>query len=52
MQRIFPVGENTLVAYSGDVSDAQYIQYLLETLMYFLTNVHAFPSLLTCFFAR
>jgi 20S proteasome subunit beta 7 len=30
------VGENTLIAYSGDVSDAQHIQYLLETLMYSL----------------
>jgi hypothetical protein len=34
VQRIFPVGDNTLIAYSGDVSDAQHIQYLLETLMY------------------
>jgi len=33
VQRIFPVGDNTLIAYSGDVSDAQHIQYLLETLM-------------------
>lgn len=28
------MGENTLIAYSGDVSDAQHIQYLLDTLMY------------------
>ena len=35
VQRIFPVGDNTLIAFSGDVSDAQYIQYLLETLMFF-----------------
>lgn len=33
VQRIFPVGDNTLIAYSGDVSDAQHIEYLLETLM-------------------
>jgi 20S proteasome subunit beta 7 len=33
VQRIFPVGENTLIAYSGDVSDAQHIQHLLDTLM-------------------
>lgn len=43
MQRIFPVGDNTLIAYSGDVSDAQHIQYLLETLMY-LCNIPLFPS--------
>jgi 20S proteasome alpha/beta subunit len=36
VERIFPVGESTLIAYSGDVSDAQHIQYLLDTLMYSL----------------
>jgi 20S proteasome subunit beta 7 len=34
VQRIFSVGDNTLIAYSGDVSDAQHIQFLLETLMF------------------
>lgn len=44
MQRIFPVGDNTLIAYSGDVSDAQHIQYLLETLMYLLQLPPPCPS--------
>jgi hypothetical protein len=40
VQRIFAVGDKTLIAYSGDVSDAQHIQHLLEALMY--------PLLLLC----
>lgn len=34
VQRIFSVGDNTLIAYSGDVSDAQHIQFLLESLTF------------------
>jgi len=34
VQRIFSVGDNTVIAYSGDVSDAQHIEYLLDSLMY------------------
>jgi len=40
VQRIFNVGDNTLIAYSGDVSDAQHIQFLLESLMWL---PHHFP---------
>src|SRR2546423_13098814 len=45
VQRIFNVGENTLIAYSGDVSDAQHIQHLLEPLMYLLSHLYLYSSL-------
>ena len=45
VQRIFQVGDNTLIAYGGDVSDAQHIQYLLETLMYIPLWGSAFSEL-------
>jgi 20S proteasome subunit beta 7 len=33
IKRLTPVGESTIVGASGDISDYQYIQHLLESLM-------------------
>ena len=33
MQRLHPVGDNTLVGASGDMSDFQELQHILDTLL-------------------
>jgi 20S proteasome subunit beta 7 len=33
IKRLYPVGESTIVGASGDLSDYQYIQHLLDSLM-------------------
>jgi 20S proteasome subunit beta 7 len=33
INRLNPVGEHTIVGASGDISDYQYIQHILESLM-------------------
>jgi 20S proteasome subunit beta 7 len=33
IKRLYPVGEKTIVGSSGDISDYQYIQHLLDSLM-------------------
>jgi 20S proteasome alpha/beta subunit len=33
IKRLYPVGESTIVGASGDISDYQYIQHLLDSLM-------------------
>lgn len=33
IKRLCPVGESTIVGASGDISDYQYIQHLLDSLM-------------------
>jgi len=33
VKRLCPVGESTIVGASGDISDYQYIQHLLDSLM-------------------
>lgn len=33
IERLYPVGDFTVVGASGDLSDYQYIQHILDTLM-------------------
>jgi 20S proteasome subunit beta 7 len=33
IERLYPVGQHTIVGASGDISDYQYIQHLLDSVM-------------------